>query len=190
MAVVGWVGAAAWRRWSKPAAAPTPVPVTPTVQIGGPNHTQVTIHTGAGAVQQTAVSGEPTFAVPTVDRELAPHVPVTRIAPVSLQDIRRAIDDAPPLQREDITRHYIGLNIQWETSLAAADKKKADEVRVRLSITGAMGFVWCTVKLSEYRELAILKSGTPITISGRIRDIDAISVDLEDARLFFTQPQG
>jgi hypothetical protein len=126
--------------------------------------------------------------------EPAQPVSITRIVPITISDIRQAIRNAPPLQQADVISHYIGLNIQWQTILLNAQRKAndPDDIRLMLTIAGDIGHgaITCNVRLSEYKQLGILKEGAPITVSGRIRSIDTLFIELEDPQLFFNEPTG
>ncbi len=111
---------------------------------------------------------------------------ITKIASVALPEISAALEKAPPLQKEDVAKHYIGLNVQWETYLFNAEKDENDNVHLTLDFGPRdMHLVYCSVRLSEYRELGVLPKGAPISIVGRIKKVERKSATLDEVQLFF-----
>jgi hypothetical protein len=103
-------------------------------------------------------------------------------------EIGDAIRKAPPLQREDLAKHYVGLYVEWDTWLDNATRVGE---KVNLSVrpgegVGDKGFltsIRCRVSLSEYRELALIKEGTHIRLSGKIAKAEQWAIELADAEL-------
>jgi hypothetical protein len=118
-------------------------------------------------------------------------VAVERISPLTPEEVQKSIEDAPPLQRDAVARRYIGLKVEWDTEFAGADER---EGVVRLYLVthktriGTPIFVWCNVKLDDYRELSIIRENANIRISGTIETAKAGSISLSDARLTFLAP--
>lgn len=120
--------------------------------------------------------------------QLAPSetAQVTKTHTIELSQIASALNKAPPLQKTDLVKHYIGLNVQWETLLWNAERIDDDNVRLVLDFGSAnTQLVFCSVRLSDYRELGIMEKGTPITVIGRISEVSTSSATLEDVQLFF-----
>lgn len=109
--------------------------------------------------------------------------PITRITPITLDEIRKAVDSAPPLQKAQIAKNYEGLHIEWNSQLSNAEMKGDDAVWLILLIGEPIGnVIHCTVKLSEYKELGILNKGAPIRVTGRIKKVTDISLELRSLR--------
>ena len=124
---------------------------------------------------------------------LAPSVPaqVKRTNTIELTQITAALEKVPPLQKADLIKYYIGLSVQWEALLWSAEKKDDDNVRVVLDFGSKnTKLVYCSVRLSNYRELGVMERGTPITVIGRISELSATSASLEDVQLFFHGTAG
>ncbi|HEV2680248.1 MAG TPA: hypothetical protein VGV14_07100 [Rhodanobacter sp.] len=120
--------------------------------------------------------------------QLAPSTParITKTNTIELTQIIAALEKAPPLQKADVIKHYVGLSVQWETLLWGADKTDDDNVRVVLDFgPNSTKLVYCSVRLSDYRQLGVMDRGTPITVIGRISEVSALSASLEDVQLFF-----
>lgn len=190
VAVIGWIGAAVYRHSKSKSAPPQPAPTSGStvgmVVVNMGNATNPIINAGTGSVEQGVSAVQP--AEPTQP------VSITRVAPITLKQIRQAIESAPPLQRPGVTRHYVGITVQWRTALVSATRgtNDPDDIRLLLKVKEDVisAHLTCHVRLSQYRELGILQEGAPITVSGRIRDIDGLFVGLEDAQLFFNDPVG
>jgi hypothetical protein len=146
---------------------------------------------------QTVVVKLETSQAPTtpLSAGTGPQIPVHRIAPVTFLQIHEALRGAPPLQREELRKHYVGLYVEWDAYLADATKEKNDTVRLRLkpakssTAPGGLLTIRCRVALRDYQELAILKEGAPIRLFGRIAEADDWDVELTEAQLTFKAPQ-
>ena len=115
---------------------------------------------------------------------------ISRITDITIAEIAEALEKAPPLQKDDIAKHYKGLNVQWETQLFGAERHGKDDVELTLDFgSGSSHLVFCKVRLSEYGELGVLPKGAPITVMGRIARVHGKSASLEDVRLFFHHPK-
>lgn len=114
---------------------------------------------------------------------------ITKVTSITLAEIIDTLNKAPPLQKDDIAKHYIGLVVQWEMKLFGAEKEDGDKVRLSLDFgPGDLHLVHCTVNLSDYRELGVLQKGASITVMGRITEIGYKSATLENVQLFFNSP--
>lgn len=116
--------------------------------------------------------------------QLAPVV-IESLSQVSFDDIEKAIDSAPPLQREQVANSYVGLKVEWESYLRSADKRDNGEVFLRLAIDKDYKgrSVVCKVKLDEYRVLGILPKGAHIRVEGEITMANFCDVELSNVRL-------
>jgi hypothetical protein len=122
--------------------------------------------------------------VPTVS--LAP-ASLERISLISFDDIRTAIESAPPLQRDRIAENYVGLKIEWDTYLKGGSVKKEGTISLRLTtnIEHSFNTIWCDVPLDEYRELGVLPEGAKVRVSGEIVKASTCDIELKDVRLHF-----
>jgi hypothetical protein len=113
--------------------------------------------------------------------------PLTRISPITPDMIIDALEKLPPFQQEDAAKHYVGLEVQWDSNLCSASKKGDDDVVVFLSVKDVRTrIIQCQVRYSECRMLGILKKGSQITVMGRIKAIGILNtIELEDAHLTF-----
>lgn len=142
-----------------------------------------------------SLSIEPRFRV-TVPQERQVSVPIAieRISPVTPKEIQASIESAPPLQQNVDAGRYIGQRIEWDTEFCDA-KQQGSLVRLQLRAVREPSaeyltpfFVWCSVKLNDYPELAILPKETRIRINGIITNVSVGfpgSLQLDKARLIF-----
>ena len=116
---------------------------------------------------------------------------IVHVSAMSQEDVYRIIQELkemPPLHIEDITKNYVGLNVDLLTEYFSAYQKDADLIRVQLFLIGNSFnpvTVWCEVNLSEYKQFSILKKNAKIRVIGKIAKIDLYSVSLSNVKLFF-----
>jgi len=141
---------------------------------------------------QGSLSIESRFPV-TVPQEgqVSAPIAIERISPVTPNELQVSIESATPLQKNAVAERYIGQRIEWDTELRSAEQEGS---LVRLLLSAVKGtdsqypypvFVWCSVKLDEYPELAILLEKTHIRINGIITKVSSRTLSLDNARLTF-----
>lgn len=110
---------------------------------------------------------------------------IERLSQVSFDDIEKAIDGAPPMQREYIANGYVGLKVEWDSYLRSANKLDNGEVSLRLAIDKDYKgrSVLCKVRAEEYRVLGILPMGAHIRVAGEITKANSCDVELSNVRL-------
>jgi hypothetical protein len=102
--------------------------------------------------------------------------------------IIQELERMPPLHLYDVTKKYIGLNVDWLTEYASAHKKDEDLIRVFLYlITKSFRpiYVFCEVNLSEYNQFSILKRNAKVRVIGKISHFDCYYIELSKVKLFF-----
>jgi hypothetical protein len=97
-----------------------------------------------------------------------------------------AIKKAPLMQQPDVARHYRGLKVHWQGSLA--DVSSVEGGRVELWVRYHYGpflvhLVSFEVDTKDYPGLGLLKEGHTLTFEGRIAKIVSETIHLSDARL-------
>ena len=97
--------------------------------------------------------------------------------------------NVPPLQIDAIGARYIGVWVEWATWLSDA-RITSDEVAITLDCGPGEGFVRCTVKLSDYKELYYIRKGEPITVIGAIERVEPGTVFLGKVELIFARDKG
>ena len=104
---------------------------------------------------------------------------------VVIGDISKAINDAPPMQRDAVAQRFIGISVRWDCYFYSGDVLPDNRILVRLTPDLAFSgkYVKCEVSASEYRELGILAEGAKIRVSGEIARARSYEVELSDAHL-------
>ena len=113
-----------------------------------------------------------------------------RTSTITYRSIMETIEKTPPLQREQAAENFIGIKVDWETSLSSASRDDKDMVSLLLEVrdltkTRHAGLARCTVPLHRYRELAVLPEGIRIRVQGEIEKVDTLFISLKNVRLFF-----
>jgi hypothetical protein len=118
-----------------------------------------------------------------IETKSAPYSTPANIVPLeslSPSEIFRTIREAPLLQQDEITKHYIGLKVTWEGKLSSASTKENDIVRMYMySLYDPIVF---EVNKNDYPGLGLLKKDTIITIEGIIDKIEGYFT-IKDARI-------
>jgi len=131
--------------------------------------------------------------VPAPSEEISPSllepVSVERVSGITFEDIREALDKAPPLQREHIANSYVGIRIEWDTYFKGGTRRDDDMVSVRLTtnLDRPLNTIWCEVPLSEYRELGVLPKDSKIRVFGKITEASSWDIKLDDVHLVIYQ---
>jgi hypothetical protein len=120
--------------------------------------------------------------------EISNLAPTSDIAQEEVFKIIQDFESLPPLQLDDIRRHYRGLNVDWMTEYSSVYKKDDDVIRVSLHLI-TKSFrpisVHCEVKLSEYKQFSILKRKAKIRVTGKVIEFRPYSIELSDVKLVF-----
>ncbi len=126
------------------------------------------------------------------ERQVSAPIAIERISPVTPNELQVSIESAPPLQKNAVAERYIGQRIEWNTELCGAEQKGS---LIRLLLSAVKGsdskypypvYVWCNVKLDEYRELTVLPEKAHICINGTLTKVSSTSVSLDNASLTFS----
>lgn len=103
-----------------------------------------------------------------------------RIASTSFAEVRDAYDKAPPYQRASVSQHYAGQRVRWNTTFSNISDT-GDKLTLYMRGSDRFGSsVWGKVSLSEYPELKTMHSGHPLKVTGTIRQVSDLSIDLSD----------
>lgn len=102
---------------------------------------------------------------------------------VSAQAIIEDISSRPPYQQEECSRHYVGLKIRWKVNVVSVSPQETDRNKVNLHCNHGGSYPWVyarNVSLTAHPELKIIKSDSPIWVSGTIERIHGHEIDLAD----------
>jgi hypothetical protein len=111
------------------------------------------------------------------------------ISPITPEQIYDAASYIPALKRADIFSQYLGLRVNWFTTLISAQREPGDDryVRLKLRAVGDLSAketsVFCAVRFSHYPELTHLGEHSPIRVIGRIDKIEEAGITLRDVEL-------
>jgi hypothetical protein len=111
------------------------------------------------------------------------YSPPTNIIPLeslSPNEILRTIREAPLLQQDEVSKHYIGLTVTWEGTLSHAEKREKDTVRMHISSSNESVFFY--INKDDYPGLGLLKRDAKLTVEGIIEEIEGYFI-LKDARI-------
>jgi hypothetical protein len=119
--------------------------------------------------------------------ELEP-VSIERVSGVTFEEIKEAIEKAPPLQREHVASSYVGLRVEWDTYFKGGSRGDNDMIRLLLTTatdnSSVSNTIWCDVPFNEYRELGVLPAGSKIRVAGEIAQAGRWDIKLKDAHLY------
>lgn len=104
---------------------------------------------------------------------------------ITFQQITKAIDDMPPLQRDIVADGYKGLRVEWEAYFKSGTRVSDDKFRIRLNPhLNTFGYsIICNVKSSDYPGLVTLPEGAKVKITGEIEAVDRFDISLMNACL-------
>jgi hypothetical protein len=88
-------------------------------------------------------------------------------------DIKKVIRDAPSLRQSARAQEFVGLKVQWRTTLGSAEEKDDGTVRLYLSEGDFGPSVWCEVPADRYPDLRLAREGTTIWVAGEIAEYRA-----------------
>ncbi len=114
-------------------------------------------------------------------------VEIIRVSHIKFDDIWEAVNSAPPLQREDIKKNYLGLYVEWDSLLASASKRENGQIflLLRPEDCKTMGLIDCEVMLDDYKELGVLPEKSKIRVYGEIAKLEFSNITLNNVKLYF-----
>ena len=97
----------------------------------------------------------------------------TAAASLTVGEIIAAVNTAPPLQKNDVARNYVGIVIDWTGYLRSAEEEFQDPKRIRVNLVvdkaDVVGdSIWFTIGRDELPELKVLHQNSKLSVSGRI----------------------
>lgn len=111
-----------------------------------------------------------------------------KISSLTYSEINETLRKTPPLQRDEIRNSFKKIRVSWDVYFISA--RKEDNNKVYLSSTVSREFfniVSCEVSLDDYPELAILREGAKMKITGEILEVDEVGalVTLTNVEIVF-----
>jgi len=100
------------------------------------------------------------------------------------------LEEMPPLHLDDVTKNYVGINVDWLTEYSSASKITKDDDLIDVSLyLISKSFrpicVRCEVNLSDYKQFSILKRNAKIRVVGKIAKFRPYYIELSNVKLFF-----
>lgn len=80
-------------------------------------------------------------------------------------EIKKVIKDAPSLRQSARAQEFVGLKVQWRTTLGSAIEKDDGTVRLFLNEGNSGSDVWCNVPADRYPDLRLAREGTTIWVT-------------------------
>ena len=115
-----------------------------------------------------------------------PPMQITPIAFLNktLEDIINDIESRPPFQRDEAVKHYIGARFRYSGFLFGLYKRENNQIMIVLAPKGlALRSVRCLVNVNAYPELKVIHEGSEMTVEGKIKDISAGDIYLEEVAI-------
>lgn len=111
--------------------------------------------------------------------------PATRASKITFDEIRSAIDGAPPLQRKLVANRYVGIRVAWDAYFRyGVQNNRLVSVRLTPGPECSLATIWCDVPVNDYPELGVLREGAKLRVSGKIVEADPY-ITLKDVHLDF-----
>ena len=98
------------------------------------------------------------------------------------REITNAIDSAPPLHRDSRSHEYLGVRVQWLTTLHNASLWN-EEIRLMLRDRGGYPWIYALVPKDLYPDLSLAKRDTSVWIAGTISKFGDGGITLEQVEL-------
>lgn len=116
-------------------------------------------------------------------------LPAENLLPV---DVLRNIHDAPPLQRPELERHYLGVRVEWTGPLVHANRTAKDKIDVLLGVDGMrVGGICFVIGVKDYPGMGLVKGRDLVTVSGTIESIQLeMLIKLKGARITHVSPRS
>jgi hypothetical protein len=97
-------------------------------------------------------------------------------------EITRQINEAPLLHQANRSREFLGIRVQWLTTLSNADIRGSG-IRLMLKDRGMYPWVYVTVPTDLYPDLSLAKEGTLVWVAGTIAEFSGGGIVLEQVEL-------
>lgn len=106
----------------------------------------------------------------------------SKISDFSATEIKKAIDDGPVFQKEEIAKNFQGIRIKWKVNLKAIQPRSGSIVNLMTWYEESYPWVCFNVDLNKYPTLKVAKEGKRLIVTGKIRNYKngTFNIDLED----------
>lgn len=103
----------------------------------------------------------------------------------SIQDIRKDIENVKPYDKNHRISTYIGTKVQWKgvlTSVSLDESKKIFNIHLEAG-DSANHQILLKAELNNHEWLKLIDHGTPLWVSGVIKEVDPLFIKLRDGQL-------
>ena len=105
------------------------------------------------------------------------------ITDLTHEQIVENIERVPPLQRDDITKHYKGIRVERIGKLRNARRRDDGSLSVSLSFLNQDGSIWCDASPDDCPDLAFVHEGTTLRVVGEISEVSKYEEKLLDCEI-------
>lgn len=115
---------------------------------------------------------------------------IFKIPSLTFSHIEKLVNNAPPLQRDEIKNSFKGIKVNWETYLNSASKEE-NFINLRLKIGANLKnedllyTIHCKVASNDYPQLGVLLQSTKIIVKGEIDKVSTQDIELVNVKLTF-----
>lgn len=106
-----------------------------------------------------------------------------QITDLTHEQIVENIERVPPLQREDIIKHYRGIRVERTGKLQNARKRDDGSLSVALTFLDHEGMIWCDASPEDCPELAFMNEGAQLRVVGEIAEVSKWEEKLLDCEI-------
>jgi len=134
-----------------------------------------------------------TSVLPPPAIDAAPFKPSSTppISRIKFDEIRKALDEARPLQVDDVRKHYVGLYVRWNVFLNSGSQLEENRMRLHLFIDepNSHKYLDCVVNPKEYKWLNVLPKNTALRIQGEIESVYYHETVLKNVQITMPDPE-
>jgi len=101
-------------------------------------------------------------------------------------EVSADIENAPLLQRDEVAKQYVGIQVDWTGKLSNIDKLDADRLDLQVCVTRSWVGTVCyfaEIKSVDYPGIGLLKAGDRIRMQAYIKDAHPGRINLRDAKI-------
>jgi len=94
------------------------------------------------------------------------------------------IDNAPPFQRDEKSKYYIGNDVRWIVTVGFIEEICKTRIRLAMLDRGFFPWVSCDVEIDQYLWLKTIMPDEKILVTGKIQDVHLNVISLSNPRIY------
>jgi hypothetical protein len=98
-------------------------------------------------------------------------------------EIIEQINKLPLIQKRDAEKSYVGLRVNWETTLSDLYPHEPGIYRLALQDRGRYPWIFCNIDISKYPEIKIALAGQKLWVRGEIAEVDGHTIHLVNCEI-------